>query len=91
MFELPSQWKPHVFLLLFTQFGETVLHEASIAGNTEIVKLLLQHDADVEARGNVSANKYVPRFALFVKVVMKDRDVMMNCGFERDIDAVFKT
>ena len=58
MFELPSQWKPYVFLRLFTQIGDTALHEASGNGHTEIVKLLLQYDADVEARDNVSANSY---------------------------------
>ncbi|XP_078581532.1 death-associated protein kinase 1-like [Branchiostoma floridae x Branchiostoma japonicum] len=33
-------------------FGGTALHVASMYGRTEIVKLLLQHDADVEARDN---------------------------------------
>ncbi|XP_019646937.1 PREDICTED: death-associated protein kinase 1-like [Branchiostoma belcheri] len=35
---------------MFSQVGQTALHEACRSGRTEIVKLLIQHGADVEAR-----------------------------------------
>ena len=42
------------FILFSPQYGDTALHWASIKGHPEVVKLLLQSDADVNAKNNVS-------------------------------------
>ena len=43
--------KPYMYLL---QLGNTVLHQASKYGSTEIVKALLESGVDVNPRNNVS-------------------------------------
>ncbi|XP_035658155.1 death-associated protein kinase 1-like [Branchiostoma floridae] len=75
-------WKPHVFLRLFTQFGGTALHEASGNGNTEIVKLLLQHDADVEARDSYG------RTALHVACITGNTEIVkLLLQHDADVEA----
>ena len=42
------------YLPIHRQEGYRALHEASSAGHVEVVKLLLDKDADIEAKSNVS-------------------------------------
>ena len=42
------------YLPIHRQRGHTALHEASSEGHVEVVKLLLDRDADIEAKTNVS-------------------------------------
>ena len=42
------------YLPIHRQKGYRALHEASSEGHVEVVKLLLDKDADIEAKANVS-------------------------------------
>ena len=42
------------YSVLFSQGGDTLLHWASASGQTAVVSLLLDHGADVHAKGWVS-------------------------------------
>ena len=43
-----------LYSVLFSQGGDTPLHRASASGETAVVSLLLDHDADVHAKDGVS-------------------------------------
>ena len=49
-------------LLFMHQYGETPLHLASKNGCTDVVKLLLQHKANIEAKAGVI---YLPLCVLY--------------------------
>ena len=44
----------NLYSVLFSQIGDTPLHKASVSGQTAVVSLLLDHGADVHAKGLVS-------------------------------------
>lgn len=73
----------------FVQKGNTALHISSLAGQAEVVKLLVKRGADINAQSQVSLLTIVPLVLLITNIMFESSEFTLRSVWLNSSSSVF--